>query len=231
MRARCRRSGTSTPAWRSAARRRGRAGFASREVPRCRSGDRATSSGARRARGASRALECPLCDAAQLYGPSDGGPTASQRGPNYAGQYEQDGCQGQAEAHADRLSKLVRLEFRPLSRGRHVARCTPVPGERRALLDIGPQGRSLVGGLVSQHPPAGAVKGLGDQGGLHQESRRVARDRTTSGGCRDEPAPGRRPMSDYDPPSLDEAARPGLGIEPSPGPGLEISALQCGCDW
>ena len=38
-------------------------------------------------------------------------------------------------------------------------------------------------------------------------------------------------MSDYDPPSLDEAARPGLGIEPSPGPGLVISALQCGCDW
>jgi len=28
-----------------------------------------------------------------------------------------------------------------------------------------------------------------------------------------------------------EAARPGLGIAPSPGPGLVISALQCGCDW
>jgi len=41
---------TSTPAWRSAARRRGRARFASREVPRCRSGDRARSSGARRGR-------------------------------------------------------------------------------------------------------------------------------------------------------------------------------------
>jgi hypothetical protein len=49
----------------------GRAGFTSREVPRCRSGDRATSSGARRGRGASQALECPFCDAAQLYSTSD----------------------------------------------------------------------------------------------------------------------------------------------------------------
>ena len=71
MRARCRRSGTSTPAWRSAARRRGSAGFASREVPRCRSGERATSSGARRGHGASRALGGSLCGAAQLYSTSD----------------------------------------------------------------------------------------------------------------------------------------------------------------
>jgi hypothetical protein len=35
MGARCRRSGTSTPAWRSAARRRGRAGFAGCAVLRC----------------------------------------------------------------------------------------------------------------------------------------------------------------------------------------------------
>jgi hypothetical protein len=48
---------------------------------------------------------------------------------------------GQAEAHADRLSKLVRLEFRPLNRARHVARCTPIPGACRALL-----GRDLKGG-------------------------------------------------------------------------------------
>ena len=34
---------------------------------------------------------------------------SSQRGPNYAGQNQEDGRQGQAETHADRLSKLVRL--------------------------------------------------------------------------------------------------------------------------
>ena len=71
---------------------------------------------------------CPLCGAAQLYSTSDVGPTASQRGPNYAGQDEEDGRQGQAEAHADRLSKLVRLEFRPLCRGRHVAGVHPSRG-------------------------------------------------------------------------------------------------------
>jgi hypothetical protein len=77
--------------------------------------------------------------------------TSSQRGPNYAGQGQEDGCQGHAEAHADRLSKLVRLEFRrPLcrGRGRHVARCTPVPGARRALLDRGLKGGSQVWFLV-----------------------------------------------------------------------------------
>jgi hypothetical protein len=50
---------------------------------------------------------------------------SSQQGPNYAGQNQEDGCQGEAEAHADRLSKLVRLEFRHLSQGRHVAGVHP----------------------------------------------------------------------------------------------------------
>jgi hypothetical protein len=35
----------------------------------------------------------------------------SQRGPNYAGQYEQDGCQGDAEPHGDGLGELVAGEF------------------------------------------------------------------------------------------------------------------------
>ena len=72
------------------------------------------------------ALECPFGDAAQLYSTSD---VVSQRGPNYAGQDQEDGRQGQAEAHADRLSKLVRLKFRrPLCRGRHVAGVHPARG-------------------------------------------------------------------------------------------------------
>src|ERR1700730_11547296 len=53
---------------------------------------------------------------------------SSQRGPNYAGQNQEDGGQGDAEAHADRLSKLVRLEFRHLSQGRHVAGVHPSRG-------------------------------------------------------------------------------------------------------
>jgi len=46
----------------------------------------------------------------------------------YAGQDQEHGREGQAEAHADRLSKLVRLEFRPLNRGRHVAGVHPSRG-------------------------------------------------------------------------------------------------------
>jgi hypothetical protein len=221
MRARCRRRGTSTPAWRSAARRRGRARFASREVPRCRSGDRAASAGARRGRGASRSAS--FGDGAQLYSTSDVVTTRPElRRPRPGGRPPEPGRGPRRPPEQAGPAQVPAASVSGLS----CRRCTPDPGARRALLDIGPQGRSLVRGLVSQHPPAGAVKGLGDQGGLHQESRRVARDRTTSGGCRDEPA-----MSDYDPPSLNEAARPGLGIAPSPGPGLVISALQCGCDW
>ena len=53
---------------------------------------------------------------------------SSQRGPNYAGQNQEDGCQGEAEAHADRLSKLVRLEFGHLRQGRHVAGVHPSRG-------------------------------------------------------------------------------------------------------
>jgi len=71
MRARFRTNGTSTPAWRSAARRRGRTGFAGCAVLRCQWGDRATSSGAREQHGASRAPGCSLCGATQLYSTSD----------------------------------------------------------------------------------------------------------------------------------------------------------------
>jgi hypothetical protein len=54
---------------------------------------------------------------------------SSQRGSNYAGQDQEDGRQSQAEAHADRLSKLVRLKFRrPLCRGCHVAGLHPTQG-------------------------------------------------------------------------------------------------------
>jgi hypothetical protein len=44
------------------------------------------------------------------------------------------GRQNQTQAHGGSLGNLVRLEFRPLCRDPHVARCTPVPGARRALL-------------------------------------------------------------------------------------------------
>jgi hypothetical protein len=62
--------------------------------------------------------------------------TASRPRLDYAGQGEQDGRQNQTQAHGDSLGNLVRLEFRPLCRDPHVARCTPVPGARRALLDL-----------------------------------------------------------------------------------------------
>jgi hypothetical protein len=66
--------------------------------------------------------------------------TASRPRLDYAGQGEQDGRQNQTQAHGDSLGNLVRLEFRPLCRDPHVARCTPVPGARRALLDLGLKG-------------------------------------------------------------------------------------------
>ena len=65
---------------------------------------------------------------------------ASRPRLDYAGQGEQDGRQNQAQAHGESLGNLVRLEFRPLCRDPHVARCTPVPGARRALLDLGLKG-------------------------------------------------------------------------------------------
>ena len=66
--------------------------------------------------------------------------TASRPRLDYAGQGEQDGRQNQAQAHGESLGNLVRLEFRPLCRDPHVARCTPVPGARRALLNLGLKG-------------------------------------------------------------------------------------------
>ena len=66
--------------------------------------------------------------------------TASRPRLDYASQGEQDGRQNQTQAHGDSLGNLVRLEFRPLCRDPHVARCTPVPGARRAVLDLGLKG-------------------------------------------------------------------------------------------
>jgi hypothetical protein len=40
-------------------------------------------------------------------------------------QDEQDGRQNETQAHGDGLGDLVRLEFRPLGRGRHVADVHP----------------------------------------------------------------------------------------------------------
>ncbi len=54
--------------------------------------------------------------------------TASQPRLDYAGQDEQDGRQGQADAHSDGLSKLVRLELWPLCRAGHVAGVHPSLG-------------------------------------------------------------------------------------------------------
>ena len=66
--------------------------------------------------------------------------TASRPRLDYAGQGEQDSRQNQTQAHGDSLGNLVRLEFRPLCRDPHGARCTPVPGSRRVLLDLGLKG-------------------------------------------------------------------------------------------
>jgi hypothetical protein len=66
--------------------------------------------------------------------------TASRPRLDYASQGEQDGRQNQTQAHGDSLGNLVRLEFRPLCRDPHVDRCTPVPGARRAVLDLGLKG-------------------------------------------------------------------------------------------
>jgi hypothetical protein len=85
--------------------------------------------------------------------------TASRPRLDYAGQGEQDGRQNQAQAHGDSLGNLVRLEFRPLCRDPHVARCTPVPGSRRVLLDLGIKGCSWP-----------TTKCLGPEGSRHLQS-------------------------------------------------------------
>jgi len=124
-----------------------------------RSGDRATSSGARGRHGASRAPGGSRCGATPLYSTSD---VVTTRSELHTGQDQEHGREGQAEAHADRLSKLVRLGFRPLCRDRHVARCTPVRGARRALLDRGLKGGSQVWFLVpskrSTRPPTTSLR-------------------------------------------------------------------------
>jgi hypothetical protein len=54
--------------------------------------------------------------------------TASRPRLDYARQGEQDGRKNQTQAHGDSLGNLVRLEFRPLCRGRHVAGVHPSRG-------------------------------------------------------------------------------------------------------
>jgi len=52
-------------------------------------------------------------------------------------QDEQDGRQNQTQAHGDSLGDLVRLEFRPLGRGRHVADVHPSTSSRAARVARG----------------------------------------------------------------------------------------------
>ena len=113
---------TSAPVRESADHRRGRAGFAHPQA--C---DERADQGAGQGASAAQSTAAP----SMLVWA-----TASRPRLDYAGQGEQDGRQNQTQAHGDSLGNLVRLEFRPLCRDPHVARCTPVPGARRALLDL-----------------------------------------------------------------------------------------------
>jgi hypothetical protein len=70
---------------------------------------------------------------------SDGRMDLRQGGSQDAGQDEQDGRQGQAEAHGDGLGELVAVGLGLWSRriGHYVERCTPLPRARRDDADSG----------------------------------------------------------------------------------------------